>query len=93
MAQYEYAESDAEAWRIYRELVHCLDRRFHVESARRGWPDALSRTRALNHQLGLADAERLFRRNEGDLSRAYGGIVFPSQIPPWSVIAPHSDPR
>lgn len=86
LADYENAASDAEAWLAFRSLIHQLDRRHYVDSWRRGWPDRLSRERALNHTLMLADDERLFRRIEGDLTRSFGGIVHPTQIPPWSVI-------
>jgi hypothetical protein len=91
MRDVEQAATDSEAWLAYRALIHRMDRRIYVEAWRREWPQALSRRRALAHELALADSERLFRRTEGDLGRAFGGVVYPTQIPPWAPIEMYRD--
>lgn len=79
------ASTDEEAWLAYRKLLSITDRRLEVEVAAPGWREALTGRRHAYHAVMSSDFEWLYRRNEGDLSRTFSGIVHPVAMGPWAI--------
>ncbi|GEM_PF-3967839 len=87
MDRYQATESDRDAWLAHRMLQHDMDRRILVEEQEKGWPAALSRPRALNHQVAKTNYVAIFQRNEGALESTFGSMDTATHMPPWDEIA------